>query len=68
VETGSDEACVRVLVTSRVWEEDTKPRMPAIGWLVPFWWAVACGATLVSEVRVVEGGIRVMGASSEYRG
>jgi hypothetical protein len=52
--TGSDEVCVRVLVTSRVWEEDTKPRMPAIGWFVPLSWAVVHGAVLVSEVRVVQ--------------
>jgi hypothetical protein len=48
--TGSDEVCVRVLVTSRVWEEDTKPRMPAIGWFVPLSWAIVHGAMLVSEV------------------
>jgi hypothetical protein len=54
METGSDEACVRVLVTSQVWEEDTKPRMPAIGCSVPFSWAVARVAVFVCEVRVVQ--------------
>jgi hypothetical protein len=43
-----------------VWEEATKARMPAIGWTVPFLWSIACGAMLVSEVQVVEGGIQAM--------
>jgi hypothetical protein len=40
---------VWVLVTSWMWEEETKPRMPTIGWSVPFLWAIACSVALIER-------------------
>jgi hypothetical protein len=51
-------------MTSRAWEVDTKARMPTIGWIVPFSWDVARGATLVCGVRTRGKGIQTVRAFS----